>query len=128
MRFGLRLAIALSISSTAPGQIVDSNPNPLFAGFTNSEPYKNYLQSALNSVEPVPLRAQCPSLTVIDFNKYLIVETPTFVREQGNYNIDSGKWIARVIVDRCGTQSVRRVLLEAIPGGMNITADFGRGL
>lgn len=84
----------------------------LFEGYIGSPSYRAILQKAYNDSEPAVLKAKCPALTVMSFAKPEIVEAPVFVRSGAGWTTEAGAWVATATVNRCGSDVIRRVLVE----------------
>ncbi len=64
-------------------------------------------------------------MKVVAQNRITVLEQPKFVRgADGNFLIDTGKWVALAALDRCGSQVTRRALLKAIPGANQVQPTF----
>ncbi len=68
---------------------------------------------ATGATEAEPLRGTCSSLRLVSPEGTYGVITPAFRAELGGWNVESGAWITRVLVDRCGTQVKHRILVRA---------------
>ena len=106
-----RPATALLLLAAQTGYAAD-NQQALFAGYIGSPSYRAILQKAYNDAEPTVLKAQCPALTVVSFAAPEIVETPAFARAGAGWTTQSGAWVATATVNRCGTNVIRRLLVE----------------
>ena len=113
---------ASAANTPAFAQQADPSQQELFAGYTNSPVYKGMLEQIFNADEPAELKAECPTLKIVDFNKVTVVHPPTFVRAGANFNVDRGRWVAAATLDRCGTRVTRRALITAVPGANNVNS------
>jgi hypothetical protein len=111
----LMILANLLLASQALAQQPEPDQNALFAAFLNSPVYHAYLEQIFNAGEPAILKAECPAMKVVVQNRTSTLEQPKFVRVAGNFQIDTGSWIALVTLDRCGSQVTRRALLKAGP-------------
>jgi hypothetical protein len=111
----IAIALFLAWMSGARSQSDEPDQKVLFAGYLNSSGYKTYLEQVFNSAEPAALKEQCPSLRLLESNKFVMVEQPKFVRSGTNYHVETGAWVQVAALDRCGAHVTRRVLLKADP-------------
>ena len=112
-----RLLLFLLIAATAAqAQAPDYPGRKDFESYTGSPSFAGYLQQAFNAIEPAALKAECPTLKVVSLDSYSMLDPPTFVIRDNVKTIDTGRWISRVTVDRCGTTFKRRALMVALPG------------
>jgi len=110
--------------SVAFAQSSEPDQKALFVSFINSAGYKSYLERIFNLGEPTTLKAECPSLGILEWNKIMMVEQPTFVRSGANYQITSGAWVGMAVMERCGSRVTRRALLKAVPGSNVLQPTF----
>jgi hypothetical protein len=106
----------LQAQSTMP------DPHALFAGYVASEQYRLFLETIFNRGEPQPPKDRCASMKVVAWDKYQVLEPPTFVRAGGSYKIETGAWVAGAELDRCGKRVLRRAILKAAPGNNGLDA------
>jgi hypothetical protein len=99
----------------ADAQSSEPDQKTLFGGYLSSPGYRAYLEQIFNSAEPNLLKAQCPSLRLLESNKFIMVEEPKFVRSGTNYHVESGAWVGVAVLDRCGAPVTRRALLRVAP-------------
>jgi hypothetical protein len=110
----LMILANLLLASQALAQQPEPDQKALFAAYLNSPLYHAYLEQIFNAGEPAILKAECPAMKVAQ-NRTSTLEQPKFVRAAGNFQIDTGSWIALATLDRCGSQVTRRALLKAVP-------------
>lgn len=119
----LTVAVAL-IAGAAPSARAQAQGQPtneqLFVSFLGSPAYANFIDRALQQVEPAPLKAECAVLTVREQPRYAVVRPANFTVTAGQGAITDGVWVAWVPVDRCGTATVRRILV-VVAGPNNLT-------
>jgi hypothetical protein len=106
----------------AHAQTAVPDQKTIFASYMHSPGYKAFLERIFNLGEPATLKAECPTLKIVESHRYVMLEQPTFVRAGTNYNIDTGTWVGTALLDRCGTKVTRRALLKAVPGTNNLDA------
>ncbi len=124
IRHVLTISANLLLASAALAQQTEPDQKALFASYLNSSVYRAYLERIFNLGEPAMLKAECPAMKVVESNGTIIVEQPTFVRAGANFNINTGSWVAKAVLDRCGSQVTRRALLKAIPGANQLQPTF----
>jgi hypothetical protein len=105
-------SLASILFGAAPALAAD-NQQALFAGYVNSPSYRAILQKAYNDHEPAPLKAKCSALKIVSFDKPEVVEAVQFAGGPGSWRMTSGAWVARATLDACGTQVIRRTLVES---------------
>jgi hypothetical protein len=110
------ILVSLLLTSQALAQPAEPDQKTLFAAYVNSPVYRGYLEKAFNLGEPALLKAECPAMKVVESNQTIVVEQPTFVRVGTNFEVNTGSWVAKAVLDRCGAQVTRRALIKAIPG------------
>lgn len=120
----LMISANLLLASRALAQLPEPDQKALFASYVNSHVYRGYLEQAFNLGEPAILKAECPAMKVVAYNRTIVLEQPKFVRAGANFNIDTGSWVALAVLDRCGSQVTRRALLKAIPGANQLQPAF----
>jgi hypothetical protein len=103
---GLVLAAATAGAAAAQSQ------QALFDGYVGSPAYRSILAKAYNDAEPAPLKAKCPALTIVSFDKPEFVEAPLFVKGAQGWHASAGAWVQRATLDACGTKVLRRMLVE----------------
>ncbi|MGQ0684776.1 hypothetical protein [Bradyrhizobium sp.] len=123
-RYILTVTVVLALASNAQAQQAEPDQKALFTAYLNSPVYKGYLEKIFNLGEPAILKAECPTLKVVTYNRYTILEQPKFVRAGTNFNIDAGVWVASTVLDRCGSQVTRRALLKALPNTNQLQPSF----
>ena len=102
------LALAALAASAAQAQ----SQQALFDGYVGSPAYRAILAKAYNDAEPAPLRAKCPVLNLVSFDKPEFVEAPVFEKGPQGWHASSGAWVQRATLDACGTKVLRRALVE----------------
>lgn len=123
VRSFLTFSLAL-MASLAHAQQAEPDQKALFGGYLNSPAYKAFLEGIFNMGEPAILKAECPAMKIVEYNQYIMLEQPKFVRAGANFNIDTGSWVAVATLDRCGSQVRRRALLKATPGANQFQPTF----
>jgi len=112
----LMISANLLLASQALAQQPEPDQKALFAAYLNSPVYRVYLEQIFNAGEPAILKAECPVMKVVVQNRTSTLEQPKFVRAAaGNFQLDTGSWVALATLDRCGSQVTRRALLKAVP-------------
>ena len=96
--------------------IAVEQPLAVLLGYLNSAGYRAYLDKIVAMTEPEPLKGACNDLRIVDATEHFRVTEPTFSREGGGLNVETGAWVTRMVVDRCGTEVKRRVLVRATGG------------
>ena len=91
-------------------------PIAVLLGYLNSAGYRAYLDKVVATTEPEPLKGACNDLRIVRADEHFKVADPTFSREGGGLNVETGAWITRMVVDRCGTEVKRRILVRATGG------------
>ncbi|MEJ0072455.1 MAG: hypothetical protein WDO24_31425 [Pseudomonadota bacterium] len=121
-----RLFLAILVMAACAPRLQAQSPQPdpkaLFAGYVASEQYRLFLETVFNRGEPQPPKDRCASMKVVSWNKYLVLDPPTFVRVNGSYKIETGTWVAGAELNRCGKQVMRRAVLKATPGNNGLDA------
>jgi hypothetical protein len=86
----------------------------LLEDFLSSEGYRTFAEIAFNQIEPPPLRAECPHLTIAGNVKlYTPLTEVSVIGESPNRLIANGAWVSVVDFDRCGKTVRRRALMRA---------------
>lgn len=67
------------------------------------------------ALEPAPLKEVCSDIVPLRRQGWSPVEYPIWSYTLNAPN--SGQWVERILVDRCGEQALRRVLVTASPEG-----------
>ena len=116
------ICIGLLSGSHAFAQPAQPDQKAMFAAYVQSPGYKAFLEQIFNLGEPATLKAECPTLKVVESHRHVMLQQPTFVRVGANYNIDTGVWVGTALLDRCGAKAIRRALLKAVPGTNNLNA------
>jgi hypothetical protein len=124
VRHILMISANLLSASQALAQQAEPDQKAIFASYVNSPVYRGYLEQVFNLGEPAILKAECPAMKVVTYNRTMVVEQPKFVRVGANFNIDTGSWVALAVLDRCGSQVTRRASLKAIPGANQLQPVF----
>ncbi|MEJ0044392.1 MAG: hypothetical protein WDM81_20175 [Rhizomicrobium sp.] len=96
----------------AAGAAQAQSQQALFDGYVGSPAYRAILLKAYNDAEPATLKAKCPALTPVAFDKPEIVEAPVFVKGPQGWRASTGAWVQRATLDACGTKVLRRELVE----------------
>lgn len=78
--------------------------------FILSKPYLAYIEARLNEMEPPPLKAECAQIKLVGRETNWVVDEPKFAA--GVYMPQSGRWIDRVSVDRCGKRATRNIQIS----------------
>jgi len=102
----------LAVLTLTAGAAQAQSQQALFDGYVGSAAYRGILAKAYNDSEPATLKAGCPALTLVSFDKPEIVEAAQFVNDGRGWRAGSGAWVQRATLDRCGTKVLRRVLVE----------------
>jgi hypothetical protein len=123
-RYILTITAALLLAPRAIAQQAEPGQKAIFVSYLNSPVYKEYLEKIFNLGEPAILKAECPTMTAVTYNRFIVLEQPKFVRAGANFHIDTGSWLAAAVLDRCGSQVTRRALLKAIPGTNQLQPTF----
>lgn len=120
-RFSAPLAAALTLvfAASQPAGAQATNEQ-LFISFLSSPGYLAFIEQSLAGTDPAPLKAECPRMTVTGQPKYAVVRPAAFTVTNGQGAITDGVWVALVPVDRCGTLTVRRLLI-AVTGPNNLS-------
>lgn len=124
LRYILLISASLLLAFRALAQQPEPDQKALFASYMNSPVYREYLEQVFNLGEPAVLKAECPSMKVVTHNRVTVMDQPTFIKAGTNFNIDTGSWVALAVLDRCGSQVTRRVLVKAIPGANQLKPVF----
>ncbi len=116
---GIGLVAALS-GAAAPPPAKQNNAD-IFAAFVQDDGYKAFLLQAYNGTEPAPLKAKCPALKIVGVGPPEVIKPPSFVKTGDAFRIAGGAWVARGLLNRCGTPVIRRLVIEAVPatGGLH---------
>ena len=102
----------LAVLALTAGAAQAQSQQALFDGYVGSAAYRGILAKAYNDAEPAPLRAKCPLLTLVSFDKPEFVEAPQFVKGAQGWRASSGAWVQRATLDACGAKVLRRALVE----------------
>ena len=116
------ICIFLSSVSYALAQPAQPDQKAMFGSYLQSPGYKAFLERLFTLGEPATLKAECPTLKIVELHRHVMLQQPTFVRAGANYNIDTGAWVGAALLDRCGAKVTRRALLKAVPGTNNLDA------
>jgi hypothetical protein len=115
-RFLLAIVVMVAVAPRLQAQPAQPDPKALFAGYVASEPYRQFLETIFNRGEPQPPKDRCTTMKVVAWDKFLVLEPPTFVRVGGSYKIETGTWVAGAELNRCGKRVTRRAILKASSG------------
>jgi hypothetical protein len=121
IRFLLAIVVMVAFAPRLQAQPAQPDPQALFAGYVASEQYRQFLETIFNRGEPQPPKDKCAAMKIVIWNKYLVLEPPTFVRTGASYQIETGAWVAGAELNRCGKSVTRRAILKAAPGGIDAT-------
>lgn len=88
---------------------------PEFVAFLGSTAYADYVRQQINARELPWLRAECAELKLVSRYSIGIMQPIRFAA--GSAVPESGQWIDRANVDRCGAPAVRSLLITAHGGG-----------
>lgn len=113
-------ALLTFTAGTASAQTTAPTNEQLFQSFLASPVYANFIEQGLAGTEPAPFKAECERMTVVDQPRFAVVRPAAFSVTNGQGAITDGVWIAFLPVDRCGTRTVRR-LLVVVSGPNNLT-------
>ena len=102
----------LALGALWAGAAQAQSQQALFDGYVGSPAYRAILAKAYNDAEPAPLKAKCPALTLVSFDKPEFVEAPVFEKGPQGWHASSGAWVQRATLDACGTKVLRRALVE----------------
>ncbi len=102
----------LALAALTAGAAQAQTQQALFDGYVGSPAYRAILAKAYNDAEPAPLKAKCPVLNLVSFDKPEFVEAPVFAKGPSGWRASSGAWVQRATLDACGTKVLRRVLVE----------------
>jgi hypothetical protein len=119
MRTLLRVVLALvGLIGTSPVQAAPDKPVEIDGGFLDyldSPEYWEVIRQRTIELEPPPLAADCPTVTPLRRQGWSPVVYPRWSAER--HQAVFGTWIERVVVDRCGEISLRRLQVIARPTG-----------
>ncbi|HEX4302330.1 MAG TPA: hypothetical protein VHZ78_06025 [Rhizomicrobium sp.] len=120
-RLLLGIGLLAGLSGAAAPPPAKQNNADIFAGFVQDDGYKAYLLQAYNGTEPAPLKAKCPALKIIGLAPPEVIKPPSFVKTGDAFRIAGGAWVARGLLNRCGTEVIRRLVVEGVPqtGGLH---------
>ncbi|WP_188581960.1 hypothetical protein [Azorhizobium oxalatiphilum] len=76
---------------------------------------QTFIATNVNALENPVLKAECPSLKVLEANRYDIVQRPVFEQNGQSVGLKSGVWVSMVKVERCGQPTMRRLLIKYEP-------------
>jgi hypothetical protein len=76
-----------------------------------SNPYATYVLQRLHEYEPPSLKAECAELKLVSRKSLSVLAPPQFVA--GSTIPEGGQWIDHAIVNRCGTNTQRNLLIIA---------------
>lgn len=102
-----------SIAEAAPEKQVEIDG--AFLDYLDSPEYWALIRQRTIELEPPPLAADCPSIEPLRRQGWSPVEYPRWSAE--HHSAVFGTWIERVVVDRCGEVTLRRLLVMARPLG-----------
>jgi hypothetical protein len=108
-KLGLAMVAALGI---VPAQAAAPSDADIFRDYIKSAHYQGFILKSFNDVEPAPLKAQCPALTL---DPPLVTQPATFAQIGNTYPISTGRWVQRAMLNRCGAKAIRRLFLAADP-------------
>jgi hypothetical protein len=106
----LALLVAAAHPAAAQAQAQPTNEQ-LFLSFLQSPAYQNFLDQALAQTDPAVFKAECARMTMRENARWAAVRPASFTVVQGQGAIVDGVWIAWIPVDRCGTPTIRRLLI-----------------
>jgi hypothetical protein len=86
-----------------------------FLQFIESPEFFALISERIVALEPAPLRDVCPTITPLRRQGWSPVDYPEWSYQKNA--VVYGTWIERVLVDRCGGEALRRVLVTAKPDG-----------
>jgi len=118
-RLSLARAAALSLAALiapalpAGGQALDAATNEKLGRFIASKDYFDWLNGRLVQAEPAPLRETCATVKPTRRIRLLVTRPPTFADTPFP---TSGAWVDQLMVDRCGTEVARSILVDVRDG------------
>jgi hypothetical protein len=85
------------------------------AAISASPNYQAFLLKAVNEEEPLERRATCNQpLRIVDGSRFLVIRPAVLTTQaNGTQTIAEGTWVAYLIVDRCGSRAIRRLLVNS---------------
>jgi hypothetical protein len=93
---------------------ISSNSKALLGAFVSSPNYRLFAEDAFDRIEPAPLRAECPHMTIAgEANLFTPVTEVSMIGSSSNALIANGSWISVIEFDRCGKRVKRRALMRA---------------
>lgn len=104
---GLALAALATAAQAAP-----PDQAAMFRAFVDAPSYRAILAKDFADKEPAALKATCKTLTLISLDPAEIVEAPEFANGPAGWHTQSGAWVQRATLDKCGTKVLRRMLVE----------------
>lgn len=98
----------------------DAETAQKFASFATSPAYFGFLQERLPQLEPAPLRAACSDIKPIQRKRLALIATPVFVGDAKQPS--GGAWIDQLRVSRCGTETVRTLVISVKDANLQLAA------
>jgi hypothetical protein len=110
---GAPLLCGIAAWATVAAAQVPAAVDQQLQALTSQASYRTFLEVAVNEAEPRARKQSCTRpLTVLETRFFSVVKAPVFgTAANGAGIVSDGAWIAYVPVDRCGTQTMRRVLV-----------------
>lgn len=102
---GLAAAPALAQAPVDPAKLPIA-----FLNWLETPAYFEFLTRKAIELEPAPLALRCTNFTVLRRQGWAPVELPVWSPDKGQPV--SGSWIERLVVDRCGETTLRRLLVS----------------
>lgn len=118
MKIILLSVLALLGGMHVPDPVLAQNkkPDPVFVSYLASAGYRALFIKVVSGYERRIAEPKCLPLELVDLEITEIIDQPKFVRVGEAYNIDSGAWVAKGTMRRCGEEITRRMLARAVPG------------
>lgn len=108
-----RATLAIVFAAAPAIASAQTDQAKLYDAFIAGRPYLDWAAERLNELEPPPLKAQCPAIKLAGRETSFVVKDARFAAgaAPGMDGPQSGQWVDRLAVERCGKPGTRNMLV-----------------
>lgn len=106
-----RAALAMLVAGLPAAASAQTDQTRLYDAYIASKPYMDWVSDRLNEMESPVLLAQCPKIKVTGRENSFVNQDARFA--PGAAAPQSGQWVDRLSIDRCGKSATRNIQVTA---------------